>query len=77
MSRTPLAKAGVLHAGGRSPDHLKEFFFEPTVIANATKDMDVATDETFGPLAAIFIFLTPSLALRDTCSARISAQFCA
>lgn len=31
-----------------------EFSFEPIVIAKATKDMDVATDETFGPLAAIF-----------------------
>lgn len=58
MSRTPLAKAGVLRAGGELPDHLKGFFFEPIVIANATKDMDVETDETFGPLAASFDFDT-------------------
>ncbi|KAH8587099.1 aldehyde dehydrogenase domain-containing protein [Bisporella sp. PMI_857] len=34
------------------------FFFEPTVITNATTDMAVANDETFGPLAAIFSFDT-------------------
>jgi succinate-semialdehyde dehydrogenase/glutarate-semialdehyde dehydrogenase len=32
--------------------------FEPTIIANATTMMRVATEETFGPLAAIFKFNT-------------------
>lgn len=30
--------------------------FEPTLIADVTADMDVATQETFGPLAAVFKF---------------------
>ncbi|KAJ5384538.1 succinate semialdehyde dehydrogenase [Penicillium concentricum] len=32
------------------------FFVQPTVLTGATKQMAVATDETFGPLAAIFTF---------------------
>ncbi|GLK90385.1 NAD-dependent succinate-semialdehyde dehydrogenase [Pseudomonas turukhanskensis] len=31
-------------------------FFQPTVIADATDDMLIATDETFGPVAALFRF---------------------
>lgn len=51
-----LAKGGQLRIGGLEPGHLSGFFFEPTIITGATPDMDVATDETFGPLAAIFSF---------------------
>ncbi|KOS40494.1 hypothetical protein ACN38_g8664 [Penicillium nordicum] len=51
-----LAKGGQLRTGGQAPNHLSGFFFEPTIITGATPDMDVATDETFGPLAAIFPF---------------------
>ena len=58
-----IRKGGVLRTGGKAPDHLTGFFFEPTVITNATKDMEVATDETFGPLAAIFSFDTEQEAL--------------
>ena len=51
-----LSKGGQLHAGGKAPTDKKGFFFEPTVISGATQEMQVATDETFGPLAAIFPF---------------------
>lgn len=40
---------GKAHALGRS-------FFEPTVIADVTKAMKVAREETFGPLAPLFRF---------------------
>ncbi|GJG97859.1 NAD-dependent succinate-semialdehyde dehydrogenase [Cupriavidus pauculus] len=33
-------------------------YFEPTVVANATQSMKVATEETFGPLAPLFRFET-------------------
>lgn len=36
----------------------KGYFFEPTVILNATDDMQIATEETFGPVAPIFTFKT-------------------
>lgn len=42
-------------AGGK---HLGGSFFEPTVIADMTKDMAIHTEETFGPLAALFEFDT-------------------
>lgn len=32
------------------------YFFEPTVILNATEDMDIANEETFGPIAPVFTF---------------------
>ncbi|KAJ5847059.1 hypothetical protein N7534_010728 [Penicillium rubens] len=51
-----LAKGGQLWTGGQAPSHLSGFFFEPTIITGATSDMTVATEETFGPLAAIFPF---------------------
>ncbi|WP_300512661.1 NAD-dependent succinate-semialdehyde dehydrogenase [Aliiroseovarius sp.] len=31
-------------------------FFEPTIVTGATREMDFATDETFGPLAPLFKF---------------------
>jgi len=40
---------GVRHTLGSS-------FFEPTIVADATDDMRVAKEETFGPLAPIFKF---------------------
>ncbi|HKU17257.1 MAG TPA: NAD-dependent succinate-semialdehyde dehydrogenase [Steroidobacteraceae bacterium] len=46
--------ATVLVGGARHP--LGRTFFQPTVIANATPDMRVAHEETFGPLAPIFRF---------------------
>ncbi|EXJ12998.1 NADP-dependent succinate-semialdehyde dehydrogenase [Nitrincola nitratireducens] len=50
-----LEKGGKLIAGGQR-HALGGTFFEPTLIANATKDMLVAREETFGPLAPLFRF---------------------
>ncbi|KAJ5292099.1 hypothetical protein N7478_001350 [Penicillium angulare] len=58
-----LSKGGVLHAGGKEQAHLNGFFYEPTVISEATTKMEVAHDETFGPLAAIFSFNSETEAL--------------
>ncbi|CDG85843.1 NAD-dependent succinate-semialdehyde dehydrogenase [Janthinobacterium agaricidamnosum] len=52
-----LAKGGRLLAGGKR-HALGHSFFEPTVIADMTHDMRVATEEIFGPLAALFRFQT-------------------
>ena len=50
-----LKKGGVVVAGGQR--HEKGgTLFEPTVIANATVEMKVAKEETFGPLAPVFKF---------------------
>ncbi len=46
--------AKVLTGGGEHP--LKGQFYKPTIVTHATKDMLVATDETFGPFAPLFKF---------------------
>jgi succinate-semialdehyde dehydrogenase/glutarate-semialdehyde dehydrogenase len=46
--------AVVVSGGKRHP--LGHGFFEPTVLTNATADMCVAKEETFGPLAPLFRF---------------------
>ncbi len=50
-----LAKGGAVLTGGK-PHDLGGQFFEPTIITNASKDMVVSTDETFGPFAPLFKF---------------------
>ena len=50
-----VAKGGRIVTGGQ---RLQGQFFAPTVIANATQDMRVAREETFGPLAPVFRFET-------------------
>ena len=49
------AKGGTVFYGGES--HQGEgFFMPPTIVTGATRDMAVATEETFGPLAPLFKF---------------------
>lgn len=54
--------AEVLCGGG--PSELGGTFYAPTVLAGATRDMQVATEETFGPLAPIFRFKTEEEAIQ-------------
>jgi succinate-semialdehyde dehydrogenase/glutarate-semialdehyde dehydrogenase len=51
------AKGGEVLAGGKR-SALGGLFFEPTVIGGATASMLFAKEETFGPLAPIFVFDT-------------------
>lgn len=57
-----LDKNGRLVIGGKRHT-AGELFFEPTLIADVNADMDVATQETFGPLAAVFKFETEQQAV--------------
>ena len=57
-----LAKGGRLVTGGKR--HSKGgTFFEPTLIADATQEMLVAREETFGPLAPVIKFETDADAI--------------
>jgi len=58
-----LAKGGKVLTGGRR-HALGGRFFEPTVIVDASAEMLVAHEETFGPLAPIFAFDTEGEAIR-------------
>ncbi len=50
-----VSKGGTVKAGGKR-HALGGTFFEPTIITGVTKEMAVATDETFGPVAPLFKF---------------------
>lgn len=52
-----LEKGGKIVLGGHKHE-LGGLFFEPTIIRDATSEMKVAKEETFGPLAPIFKFYT-------------------
>ena len=55
-----VAKGAVVAQGGA---RLEGSFFEPTVLTNVTSEMNVAREETFGPLAAVFRFETEAEAI--------------
>jgi acyl-CoA reductase-like NAD-dependent aldehyde dehydrogenase len=45
--------AGLVAGGRRAPAHGSELFFEPTVIDRVTEEMEIAREETFGPVVPI------------------------
>ncbi len=46
-------KGATVTQGGR---HVRDLFYEPTVLSHATSDMRIAREEVFGPVAPIFRF---------------------
>jgi succinate-semialdehyde dehydrogenase/glutarate-semialdehyde dehydrogenase len=71
-----LAKGGRLLAGGKR-HALGHSFFEPTIVADVTSDMRVASEETFGPLAPLFRFKTDDevLAMANDTEFGLAAYF--
>lgn len=51
-------KGGKVIVGGLKMPKLGANFYEPTVITGMTKDMQLASEETFGPVAGLFPFET-------------------
>ena len=51
-----IAHGGQLLLGGNTPNGLNGYYYSPTIIAEANSKMAVATEETFGPLCALFRF---------------------
>lgn len=46
-----------LVTGGRRPPHLdRGFYFEPTLLADVTEDMDIAQQEVFGPVVVVMAY---------------------
>lgn len=52
-----VSKGATLLTGGAEAD-AGPLFFQPTIVTDATSDMLVATEETFGPFAPLFAFDT-------------------
>lgn len=50
------SKSASLHVSRKIIAELGPTFFEPTVLAGMSQDMRIASEETFGPVAAIFSF---------------------
>ena len=50
------AKGGKVILGGGTPLQGEGYFLPPTIVTGCTQEMQVATDETFGPMAPLFRF---------------------
>jgi len=48
-----LAKGATARVGGRRNPNLRGLYYEPTVLTEVSHDMDVMTQETFGPVISI------------------------
>ncbi len=62
-----LEKGARLICGGKKPageKYEKGYFFEPTILADATHDMLVMSEETFGPVVGVMPFDTVDEAIR-------------
>lgn len=53
-----VAKGARVVAGGKARPELGPYFYEPTVLADVTPEMDVYREETFGPLVSIYPYAT-------------------
>jgi succinate-semialdehyde dehydrogenase/glutarate-semialdehyde dehydrogenase len=49
-----VGKGATVLAGGKARPELGPYFFEPTLLAGVTDEMDLCRAETFGPVAAIY-----------------------
>lgn len=58
-----VARGATVLAGGRARPDLGPYFFEPTVLADVTPDMQCFAHETFGPLVAIHVVDTEEQAI--------------
>lgn len=58
-----VSKGGRILHGGKRMDR-PGYFFEPTVITNATSEMRMNQEETFGPILALYRFETEDEAVR-------------
>jgi acyl-CoA reductase-like NAD-dependent aldehyde dehydrogenase len=47
-----------LLCGGKQPEHLSGYFFEPTIISEMTEEMMASQEEIFGPLLGLYRFDT-------------------
>ena len=51
-------KGGKILVGGQKMPNLGSHYFQPTVITGMTHEMQLASEETFGPVAGLFQFST-------------------
>lgn len=59
-----VSKGATIHCGGKIRNDLGPLFYEPTLLTNVTKDMDIYRREIFGPVAVIHKFDSEDAVLR-------------
>jgi succinate-semialdehyde dehydrogenase/glutarate-semialdehyde dehydrogenase len=60
-----IERGATLHAGGRrAPEYGSPLFFEPTILDRVTESMEIAREETFGPVVPITAIDGPDEALQ-------------
>ena len=57
-------KGANLLCGGKRPENIKGYFYEPTLFNNVNKKMKILTEEVFGPIAPIMTFKTTKQAIK-------------
>lgn len=67
---------GTILTGGNRVNLNNGYFFEPTIITNATQKMKIASEETFGPLLALFPFETEEEAVKLANDTSVSDPQC-
>ncbi len=65
---------GHIAVGGRRVPDTKGYFFEPTVILNASAEMLITKEETFGPILAMYKFETEDAAVKAANDTSVCAQ---
>lgn len=57
MTNRAVEQGARIVAGGRRPAHLNRgWFYEPTLLADVTNDMEIAQEEVFGPVTSVLSY---------------------
>lgn len=59
-----VSKGARIVLGGKQPDNLPGYFFQPTIMSGMTPEMLSYKEEIFGPLLALYVFDTEEEAVR-------------
>lgn len=59
-----LKKGAQIIIGGKRPQNLQGAYYEPTILVNITRDMEVWKEEVFGPVLPIVSFTTEEEAIK-------------
>lgn len=68
--RDALEKGAVVSAGGNARPDIGALFYEPTVLTGVTPEMELFSEETFGPVVSVYPFASDEEALslaNDSC----------
>ncbi len=68
--RDAVSKGANVAAGGRARPDLGPFFYEPTILTNLPENATAYTEETFGPVVAVYPFATEAEAIQRANASR-------